>query len=237
MFINGKFMFPVLKFEADKGGGGGGAAPTVEELQAQLAAANKAKEDALKEAADLKSKQNNTPPPEKDNDLRKKAQDEREAAEKQNAATKEIEAALTFNMGMDEFLKSNKDIFPKEIEDIVKVAAKENFIDAKEKANTLKASIIQSFFSIQSNLESLTATQKDRVADFLKLTKTGREQNAAKIFDDVFEPTLETIKKVKKADELAKARSGHAGSSEARDAYKQRLIDNAKRVFINKRSK
>lgn len=169
-------------------------------------------------------------------DLREKAEKERLAREKNQTDSKAIESAISFNMGMDNFLKDNKEVLPKEVSDIVEVAKKETYDTAVDRANAIKAAVIQSYFSVQGNLDVLTTSQKETVAEFMKLSKIGREAKAASLYDSVFEPALETNKRVGKAQELLRAKNGYAGSgSSAMDTYKQRLLEAAKRGIINRK--
>ncbi len=225
----------MLKFDADKGGGAGGGEPNADltKAQADLKAAND--KIAALELAAKKPDDKTQLDKEKEGDLIAKAAKERDDAAKKSSDIKAIESALKFNLGMETFLKDNKDIFPKEIGEIVKVAEKEVYDTAADKANAVKAAVIQSFFSIQSNLDLLTASQKDSVADFLKLTKNGRETKAPQLYDGIFEPALEMVKRVKKAEELGKARSGFATSDNVQDSYKQRLIEGSKKVFLKEK--
>lgn len=167
------------------------------------------------------------------NDKVKQGQDDKE---KNEANSRSLESALTFNLTSSDFLKANESILPKDIADIFKVAAKETYGSAVERANATKAAIIQSFFSQQSNLEILTPTQQTVLADYLKLTKNGKEDKAKDIFDNLFEPALSTLKRVKKAEELNRSKQGHAANSDSDQAYKEKLTQMAERkLFKGKR--
>ncbi len=184
------------------------------------AAEDKAKLEADKVAADKKAADDKG-----GNDLRDKVRKEKEASEGKATEIKAIERALGFNMGVANFVKDNVDVLPSEFGDLLKAAEKEKFDNAAEKAGTVKASFIQAFFSIQSNVDMLTASQKSSLDDYLKLTKSGKEQKADSIYENIFEPTLEMLKRLKKAEELGKARSGFASSNTVMDGYKARLIN------------
>jgi len=236
----GMMALQMVRFDADKGGGGGGGnegdkgggnQPTIADLQKQIADLQK----KLDTSAGGKGGKNDSTNNNDNDDLRKKAEDERKQRESKQADTKAIESALQFNLGMENFLKENKDIFPKEIEDIISVAKKETYDTAADKANAIKAAVIQSFFHVEDNLNALTQSQKETVADFLKLSKTGRESKAASLYDTVFEPALKMMKDVKKAQELAKAKNGYASHGTVMEGYKQRLLESAKKAFINRR--
>ncbi len=174
------------------------------------------------------------PKPEGD-PLRDKVEAERKAKEEGQASTKRIESALKFNLGIANFVKDNGDLLPSEIPEILKVADKENYDSAIQKANAVKVSFIQSFFSVKDHTEALTASQKVQLDDFLKLTKNGKEEKAEAIYENLFEPALETIKKVKKAEELGKARTGFASGTKVEDAYKARLMNSSKKTYLGEK--
>lgn len=159
----------------------------------------------------------------------KKEQDERD---KKNSDSKSMESALMFNMGAAEFLKTNESILPKGVTDIFKMAEKENYGNAVEKANATKAALIQAFFSQQSNLELLTSSQQSILADYLKLTKNGKEEKAREIYDSLFEPTLMTLKRVKKAEDLGKAKAGFGDNTDTDKAYKDKLMGMANKKYF-----
>ena len=59
----------------------------------------------------------------------------------------------------------------------------------------------------------------------MKLTKNGKEEKAAHVYDNIFEPTIALVKRIKKAEEVGKSRSGFASSTKAEDAYKEKLVN------------
>lgn len=185
---------------------------------ADKVAADKAKAD--KEAADKDKNKGG----QSDDDLREKVRKEKEAAGSKAGEIKTIEKALAFNMSVEKFVSDNADALPSEIPDLLKAAEKEKYDSAAEKASAIRAAFVQSFFSVESHVELLTASQKTTLDDYLKLTKNGKQDKASEVYENLFEPALETLKKVRKAEELGKARSGFASSSKVEDGYKQRLM-------------
>lgn len=186
----------------------------------------------------LKSKKKTDDPPpddEDDDDLNEKARKAKEAKEKDAVKTKELEGALKFNLSVADFVKSNKDLLPTEVEDVLKEAEKESYDSAFEKANAVKAGMIKAYFSVQANLDFLTASHKTQIDDYFKLTKNGREEKAAQIFENIFEPAIETMKKVKKAEELGKASGGHSGGSKHENAYKEKLMNVSKKTHLGEK--
>lgn len=181
-------------------------------------AAKDAKDKADKEAADKAAKDKGG------EDLREKVRKEKESTDAKAGEIKGIEKALSFNMSVEKFVKDNTDVLPSEIPELLKAAEKEKYDSAAEKASAIRSAFVQSFFAVQAHVDLLTASQKTTLDDYLKLTKNGKEQKASEVYENLFEPALETLKKVKKAEELGKARSGFASSSKVEDGYKQRLM-------------
>jgi hypothetical protein len=171
-----------------------------------------------------------------DASLLDKVRQDRADKEKQDSDTQALERALTFNLSSKEFLKAHEAVLPSEVQDLFTKTDKEKFDTPIQKAQNLKAGIMQSFFSVQSNLDLLTATQKKNVEDFFKLSQNGREQKADTLFENVFEPTVEMLKRVKRAEELAKAKAGYGTSGDAESAYKQKLVNMAKKRYLGEKA-
>jgi len=204
--------------------------PTAQEI----AALREERDKYKKEAEDLKNKKDDDDGDDGD-DLRNKAKNQNQKAEEGAKETKKIETALQFNLGVDDFVKKNVDLLPKEVADIVKVAHKETYDSAVAKASAIKTSVIQSYFSVESNLEALTKSQKHSLDDYLKLTKTGKEEKAAEIYANIFEPALETIRKIKKAEELGRSKAGFASDDDSDSAYRDKLIKGSRKTYLNER--
>lgn len=164
--------------------------------------------------------------------LNDKVKLENDQKSKQSKEIKDLESAVMFNLASNNFLKENESLLPKEVTDIFKIADRENYSNSIDKANAIKASVVQSFFSQQSNLELLTPTQQSTLADYLKLTKNGKEEKAREIYDNLFEPALSTLRRVKKAEELIKAKQGFGGNTDADQAYKDKLKQMADKKFF-----
>lgn len=217
---------------------------TAEELAALKTANPKAHDAYVKqqtELADLKKKA--TPPPAdkkdppadppKDDDLEAKAKLAREAKEKSSAREKRLEAAVKFNMQSKDFLKQNEALLPQDAAEIFEQAEKEKFEDAVEKDEAIKAGLVQAFFRVQTNVDLLTAGQKAMLDDYLKLTKTGKQEKAQYIYDMIFEPAFDTLKRQKKAEALSR---GHGESSDADDAYRKRLVAGSRKHYLGEKN-
>jgi len=192
------------------------------DLASQLAAL-KAENEALKAAATKPT------PPVDDKDLRDKVIDLRRAQDKDAGYSKRIEDALTFNLKAPAFLKENASLLPAEVASIFEQANKEKYADAIEKDSTIKSNLIQSFFAVQANLDLLTGSQKAALDDFLKLTKTGKQDKAQSTYDMIFEPAFETLKRVKKAEALSK---GFGQSDSTQDDYKNRIMKGSMKHYL-----
>jgi hypothetical protein len=170
-----------------------------------------------------------------DKSLVEKVEADNKAKEKALTDSKKLEAALTFNLTSDKFINEHKSILPKEIGDIFAAAEKEKYDSAIDKANATKAAIIQSFFNLQANVDLTTPAQKTAIEDYLKLTKKGKEEKAAEIFVNIFEPTLEMIKRIKKAEEVSKGKEGYLDGDEMEKAYKEKLIAGSRKHYLGEK--
>lgn len=171
-------------------------------------------------------------PDDKDKSLLDKARDKRAEDDKKNVDTKALENALRFSMGADQFLKTNASLLPKDISDIFQAAEKEKYDSAIEKDAAIKAGIIQSFFSLQANVDLLTPGLKSGLDDYLKLTKAGKHEKSQLVYDSIFEPAFEMLKRTKKAEELNKG-YGHGGDDET--VYKNKLMEQSTKHYLGVR--
>ncbi len=158
-----------------------------------------------------------------DTDLNAKVLAEKKDKEQRTLESKKLESALTFSLTSDKFIKEHESILPKDITDVFKQADKEKYDSPIEKANAIKSSLISSFFKVQANLDSLTASQKGSIEDYEKLTKRGREEKAEEIFTNIFEPALAMIKQIKKAEEIVKTKNGLGDLSDGEKRYADRM--------------
>jgi len=149
---------------------------------------------------------------------------------------KQMEGALKFNLSSDKFIKEYESILPKDISEIFAAAAKEKYDSQIDQANATKASLMKSFFSQQVNLDVLTENQKAAVEDFLKLSATARQEKSAELYSGVFEPVLEMLKRVKKAEQVAKANNGQVDSNDSDKAFKDRMIKGSHAHYLGVKS-
>ncbi len=198
--------------------------PAPNPLEAQIA--------ELREAIKKLTPGNPPAPTPTPSDLDDKVKKDAADKAKKESESADLEAAMKFTLRSGDFLKENAAILPKDIADIFAQAEKEKYDSAIHKSNAVKAAIIKSYFSFEANVAVLTASQKSRLEEYLKLTNTVREERAQSVYENIFEPSLEVVKQGKKAAELNKAKNGYGSDTDAEKAYKDKLINGAKKHFL-----
>jgi len=222
MFLYGLALRMKPAGDGDGGGGGDDGKP-------DAAALAKENADLKARLADLEKKTKEKPDP--DQDLNEKARLQREQDAKRNTDSSALEAAVEFNLSGKNFLKEHESILPPEVADIFAQAeAEKNWGSHVAKASAIKDGIIKEFFKIQSNLDLLTATQKNSVENYLRLTKTGREEKAQSVFENILEPTLAAMKREKKAAEVNRQKSG--GGTDADRAYREKMVSGSRKHYL-----
>ena len=206
---------PEIFLEGENGGGGGGG-PTLEQLQAELAK-TKAELDAAKKAA--------PPPKAEDKSLLDKVNDDRKSDADKEAEASELESAILFEANSGNFLKENEGLVPPEFADIFEKAKGEKWANRIQKDRAIKSNMIQAYFKHQANIDQLTPSQKKQIDGYLGLTKDGKEEKAQTIYDAIFEPTLEAVRKVKKAEALRKGLS----VDKSGDAHENKMVQHSKK--------
>ena len=170
-----------------------------------------------------------------DKSLNEKVEADRKEKEKSQADQKTLESAITFTVKSGDWLKEHKEILPKEVEEIFQMADKEKYDSPIQKANAVKAGIIQSFFSVQANVDNLTESQKRTLEDYLKLTKNGREERAHQVFENIFEPAMAMTKQVKKAEEITRAKNGFGNESDNEKKYVEKLVKLSRSHYLGEK--
>lgn len=209
---------------------------TPEEIAAMQADLKASKDEIAKMKADADAEkkrleEKNKTPPKDDDDLLAKAKKEQEAKEAAAKGDKSLESALQFNMSVGEFVKVNKDILPADFEKVLELANKESYDTPKQKANAVRSGLIQSFFSVQAHVEMLTENQKKVLADFMKLTKNGKEETSHVVYENVFEPSFEMLKHLKKAEDRAKTKTSQSTNT---SSYKDKLAAGSMKKYFGK---
>jgi hypothetical protein len=221
---------PLMDKADDAKGGGGGAPAPADDFKKEIDLLKAQNVDLMAKLEKLISKPKDDA---LDEDLNQKAKKQRDADDKKAGDHKALEAALRFSLKSDEFLKTNAALLPKDVSDIFKAAEKENYSSAIEKDAAVKAGIIQSFFSVQANLDLLTPGVKNELEEYLKLTKTGKQEKAQQIYNMIFEPAFEMLKRVKKAEALQK---GFGNPSDTESAYKQKLVNLSRKHYLGEKT-
>ncbi len=183
----------------------------------------------MKEIDDLK-KANTVPPAKKDDpSLADKARLERETNEKKTKYERSLESALNFTIASPTFLKDNVGLLPKTVEGIFVAAEKEKYDSAVDKSNAIKVGVVSEFFAVQANHDLLTGAQKVELEDFLKLTKNGKTERVENVYAMIFEPTLETLRKVEKAKQVS---SGSKDQSTAEKQLADKMMKASKKHYL-----
>lgn len=169
---------------------------------------------------------------EDDPTLADKARKEREDNEKKQGYEKTLESALNFNIAGKDFVKVNAGLLPKTIESLFTQAEKEIYGSAIEKANAIKVGVVSEFFAVQANHDLLTGSQKIQLDEFLKLTKNGKQDRIENIYSMIFEPTLETLRKVEKAKQV---NSGGKDQSDSEKMQVERMIKMSKKHYLGEK--
>lgn len=183
------------------------------------------KEKAEKEKAEKEKKESGE-------DLLSKARKEKEEKEAAAKGDKTLESALQFNMSVAQFVKDNKDLLPDDFEKVLELANKETYDTPKQKANAIRSGLIQSFFSVQAHQDLLTENQKKNLADFMKLTKNGKEEQSHTVYENVFESAFQMLKQVKKAEDKAKVAKSEGTNS---SSYKEKLMKGSQEKYFGKK--
>ncbi len=208
-----------------------------DELKAEIAKKSEELATRVKEVEDLKAK--NLEFDKKIAELSKQLNppslnDKAKASEDEKVKMAELEGAVKFTMGAERFTKENEKLLTAEALEIFKLAEKENYGSAVLKAKAVKAALIQEYFKVQANVDSLTENQKISLESYLKLTKDGKEERAAQVFENIFEPALEMHRRVKKAEDLALMQSGQHNPSDAEKAYLDKMKKHSESYHLGK---
>lgn len=222
-------MFQFLKYMVSQGKFC--MAPMTDDEVAALKASH---EKALSEAAakhkeELEKLKTPAPNPE---DLAAKAEKERAENEKRSKHEKALESSIKFTTSAQQWAKDNATLLPKTFDSILAAAEKEKYDSVIQKDASIKTALISEFFGIQSNLDLLTGPQKVALEDFKNLTKDKKQEQAQHVYDTLFEPTFETLKKVTRAKEVAK---GHADQSTGEQAYKDKRLKMARKQHLGEK--
>lgn len=202
---------------------------TPEEIAAMQAENAKLKADIEKAKTPPAKKEDDPAKKDDDPSLADKARLERESNEKKQKYERSLESALNFTIASPTFIKDNVGLLPKTVEGIFIAAEKEKYDSAVEKANAIKVGVVSEFFAVQANHDLLTGAQKVELEDFLKLTKNGKQDRVENVYAMIFEPTLETLRKVEKAKQVS---SGSKDQSTAEKQLADKMMKASKKHYL-----
>lgn len=222
----------ILMDTAGEGKGAGGGTPTPPaDLSKDLEAERAKNADLMKRLEALEKSKLGDPVKPEENDLAEKARKDREAKEKQTSETAKLEKAIRFTTGISDFVKTNASLLPKSLDGILAQAEKEKYDSAIEKAQAVQVALVSEFFAVQSNLDLLTESQKNALAEFSALTKNVKQERVQQLYDMIFEPAFKSLKDIAKAKQL---RDGEADPNDKKAAYAKRMAEISKAKFIKK---
>lgn len=158
--------------------------------------------------------------------------DKAKAARDRDLENAHLESALKFNLTSSDFLKNNEALLPKEVTDIFKAAETEKYDSAVQKASAIKSDVIQEFFKLQANVDLLTPSHKLALEQYLKLTKNGKEEKAEYVYENIFEPALNMLRSVKKAEQLNKSEKNQ---SDGEKAYADRMMKMSRKHYLGEK--
>lgn len=204
----------------------------------EVAALKATHEKAIKDASDAHTKEKaewekKAKPPEDDPSLADKARKERESKDTDAKRGKALESAIVFNHASKDFVKLNQTLIPKTIEGLFAQADKETYDSQVDKANAIKVGIVQEYFAIQANMDMLTTGQKIELDEFLKLTKNVKHERVDGVYSMIFEPTLETARKIEKAKQLS---NGDNNQNDGEKALADRMMKMSKKHYLGEKN-
>lgn len=215
-----KYFYMLLMDEISppEGDGKGGGGDALESIKAELASLR----------AELAKSKPADPLIEPD-DLSRKVEKDKLERDKKQGETKQIEGAVRFNTSFAEWIKTNKSLLPTSISDLQVQADKEKFNSEVEKSKEIKVGIVNQFYALQSNLDLLTEGQKKTLDDFKALTKAERELRVESIYENIFEPSFQSLKNIERAKKISK---GHAEGDDKHSDYVQKMIEMSTKKYI-----
>lgn len=192
-------------------------------------------EEQEKQILDFITKQGNpaepaTPPKEEKTD---NIVDEAKKRYEQDNATKELNASLAnaikFNLGIENFIKDNEAILPKEAKALFDTVNLKVYSTDVEKANVLRKGLIDQFIELKENFDILPNSLKERANKYKALTDDEKAKQSGQFWDIVEIGAAHKVL-IRKAEQLSKN-----GGQEAKTEFSEF----EKRVFdlVNKNKK
>lgn len=195
-----------LRDKVDAAGADGGGADKTADLAAQVAALQ-AQVQALQKASQPGQPPAPAPAPSKDivDDVAKKIEAEKLAEQK----SKELEAAIRFNLSAQQFVEAKKAFLSERAPRIVEEIAAKQFSTELARARSLQKNLLCDYLSEQANLDALPESLKTRAMEFKKLADDEKETRAADYWD-VLTLGVDRKEVIKQAEEAQRANNGYA---------------------------
>lgn len=179
------------------------------------------------------AKQGETKKPDEDTDKEKglleEAKKNQETSKTQELNQANIERALGFNMKISKFAEDFKDTLPSSVKSIIDTANGKTYSSAVAKADDVRKAIIDAFIEVQTNVEALPETLKEKANAYKALTEDAKKAKSSD-FWDIVEVGSEMAKAKARANAINKANgSGNGGGENAFRAKFLALGDKYKR--------
>lgn len=144
----------------------------------------------------------------------------KKAQQKERESQDRIVAAAKFNMGLDTFLKEYAGVLPDDANEIAKVATADKYPNELDRASAIKAALIQSFFKEEENAKLLSESQKAKWKAYQSLGTVGRLEEAASMYEIVFEPAVNHARSIRQA-KIKQTSETFAGSKDSDIIFKK----------------
>lgn len=136
---------------------------------------------------------------EHEEDLTKNIEAEKKRKLQDQQTQEKIVTAAKFNIRLDTFLKEYSGVLPADANEIPKAASLDKYPGEVERSNVIKAALMQSFFKEDENIKLLSESQLAKWKTYLALGTVGRNEEAASVYDIVFEPAINHARSVRQA--------------------------------------
>lgn len=198
-------------------GAAGGQQQQQQQQQQQTQMVTLSREDLDKLIADAAKGKNpkNEPDPTLDAIERDK-----KAREKDRETQGKIVSATKFNVGFDIFLKEYAGVLPPDATEIAKVASSDKYESEVDRSLAIKAALIQSFFKEEENVKLLSDSQKAKWKAYQALGTVGRQEEAATMYEVVFEPAINQARAIRQA-QISSKQDTYKGSKDSDIIFKK----------------
>jgi hypothetical protein len=141
--------------------------------------------------------------------VRKKEQEE----EYRKLIEKEIEETTKFNIGIKDFIESNKNYLPKETKGIYEMIYNSPAGSNVDKKNEFQKSVLKLFFENKNSFDELNETKKEKAKEFLGFVSEKQNRLAGQYWD-ILSDHIENRKRIEGAIKADKINRGLIVSDE-----------------------